>query len=123
MTNSRRRLVGEVVRAKMQKTVTVQVDQTKQHPLYGKIIRTQKEYLVHDEEGCRLGDRVKIVESRPISRRKRWVVEEVLRRADLETVQVKLEEEQGSEAEAEERVQNMLDAADEAEDQDAEAEQ
>jgi len=123
MTNTRRRLIGEVVRTKMQKTITVRVDQTKQHPLYGKVIRTHKEYLVHDEEECRLGDKVKIVESQPISRRKRWAVEEVMRRADLETVQVKLEEEGGSEAQAEEQVLDMLEAAKDADEQAAEAEQ
>lgn len=122
MTNTRRRLTGEVIRARMQKTVTVRVKQTSRHPLYGKVIRTHKDYLVHDEEGCRLGDKVKIVESRPISRRKRWVVEEVMRRADLETVQVKLEEEREPEVDAEEVEMELVEAA-EADDEAVEADQ
>jgi len=123
MTNTRRRLTGEVIRARMQKTVTVRVKQTSRHPLYGKVIRTHKDYLVHDEEGCRLGDKVKIVESRPISRRKRWVVEEVLRRADLETLQVKLEEEREPEVNAEEVVMEMVEAAEADDDEAVEADQ
>ncbi|MBN1267527.1 MAG: 30S ribosomal protein S17 [Anaerolineales bacterium] len=121
MTNTRRRLIGEVVRTKMQKTITVRVNQTSRHPLYGKVIRTHKDYLVHDEKDCRIGDKVKIVESRPISRRKRWAVEEVLRRADLETVQVKLEEE--SEVDAADQVLDLIKAVEADADQAAEADQ
>jgi small subunit ribosomal protein S17 len=65
----------------MMKTVKVRVDRSYRHPLYGKVIRSHKNYLVHDEIGCQPGDIVCIVESRPISKRKRWVVQEVLRRA------------------------------------------
>ncbi len=81
MTNKRRRLMGVVVRAKMQKTVTVQVDRSFRHRVYQKVIRRTKRYLAHDEIGCQPGDQVIIVESRPLSRTKRWVVQEVLRRA------------------------------------------
>ena len=80
MRNRRRRLTGEVMRAAMQKTVTVRVDRTFRHPLYQKVLRRSTRYLVHDELGCLPGDQVKIVETRPISRRKRWMVEEILRR-------------------------------------------
>jgi len=80
MSNLRRRLTGEVVRAAMQKTITVRVDRTFRHPLYQKVLRRSTRYLVHDELGCQPGDQVKIVETRPISRRKRWMVEEILRR-------------------------------------------
>ena len=83
MTNNRRRLTGRVVRSKMQKTVTVRVDRTFRHPLYQKVLRGSKRYLVHDEFGAQPGDQVRIVESRPLSRRKRWVVEEVLKKAEL----------------------------------------
>ena len=83
MSNNRRRLTGRVVRSKMQNTVTVKVDRTFRHPLYQKVLRGSKKYLVHDEFGTRPGDRVRIVESRPISKRKRWVVEEVLKRVEL----------------------------------------
>lgn len=83
MSNKRRRLTGRVVRFKMQKTVTVRVDRTYRHPLYQKVLRGSKKYLVHDEFDTRPGDRVRIVESRPISKRKRWIVEEVLKRAEV----------------------------------------
>lgn len=85
MTNTRRRLVGVVTRTNSEKTVTVRIDRSSQHPLYGKVIRTNKNYLVHDELGCHLGDQVRMIESRPISKRKRWVVEEILhRQSELE---------------------------------------
>lgn len=83
MSNKRRRLTGRVVRSKMQKTVTVRVDRTFRHPLYHKVLRGSKKYLVDDEFDTQPGDHVRIVESRPISKRKRWVVEEVLKRAEL----------------------------------------
>lgn len=81
MTTKRRRLVGFVTDAKMMKTVSVRVDRSSRHPLYGKVVRSSKHYLAHDELGCHPGDRVKIVESHPISRKKRWAVEVVLDRA------------------------------------------
>lgn len=80
MTENRRRIEGVVTRAKAQKTVMVTVEKTDRHPLYGKVIRSRKKYMVHDELGCQLGDQVRMVESRPISKNKRWVVEEILRR-------------------------------------------
>ncbi|MCK5317292.1 MAG: 30S ribosomal protein S17 [Anaerolineales bacterium] len=80
MTNTRRRLVGVVTRTNSEKTVTVRIDRSSRHPLYGKVIRTNKNYLAHDELGCHIGDQVKMIESRPISKRKRWVVEEILQR-------------------------------------------
>lgn len=83
MSNKRRRLTGRVVQSKMQKTVTVRVDRTFRHPLYQKVLRGSKKYLVHDEFGTQPGDRVRIVESRPLSKRKRWVVEEILKKAEL----------------------------------------
>ena len=79
---NRHRLTGEVVKAKMEKTVTVRVDRTFLHPLYHKVMRGSKRFMVHDEFGTQPGDRVRIVESRPISKRKRWVIEEVLRKAE-----------------------------------------
>ena len=81
MSNTRRRLDGVVIKTKLQKTVTVRVDRSYRHRLYGKVIRTNKNYLVHDELDCHVGDKVRIVESRPISKRKRWVVQEIVRRA------------------------------------------
>ncbi len=78
----RKRLVGQVVSDKMDKTVVVSVRQTRQHPLYGKVIRVSKRYKAHDENNtCRVGDEVRIVECRPISRDKHWSVEEIVKRA------------------------------------------
>ncbi len=78
----RRRMVGQVVSDKMDKTVVVDVRTTRQHPLYGKTIRVSKRFKAHDEGNvCRVGDRVRIVESRPISKDKHWMVEEIIQRA------------------------------------------
>jgi len=71
--------VGKVIGAKMTKTVTVQVERQVRHPLYKKIVRTRRTFLAHDEYGkCKVGDLVKIIETRPISRHKRWRVVEIL---------------------------------------------
>jgi small subunit ribosomal protein S17 len=78
--NNRRRLVGVVTSNKMQKTVVVEVSRTFRHPLYLKVIHSSKRMMAHDELGCQIGDHVRIVESRPLSHSKRWVVEEILRR-------------------------------------------
>jgi small subunit ribosomal protein S17 len=80
MTNKRKRIDGVVTRAKSEKTVTVTVESSSRHPLYGKVIRSRKNYMVHDELGCQLGDQVRMIESRPISKLKHWVVEEILHR-------------------------------------------
>lgn len=81
-SNDRKRLVGTVVSDKMDKTVMVAVDRTMRHPLYEKVIRTTKKYMAHDEENqCSIGDTVRIVESRPMSRRKRWAVQEIIKQA------------------------------------------
>jgi small subunit ribosomal protein S17 len=79
-------MTGIVTRAKLQKTVTVRIDQSFRHPLYQKVVRKSRDYLVHDEQGCRPGDEVRIVESRPISKRKRWAVESIVKRASEATV-------------------------------------
>lgn len=92
MSKKRRRLTGEVIKAKLEKTVTVRVDRSYRHPLYGKVIRTSKKYLVHDEKGCQIGDLVRIVESRPISKKKRWVVESILQRSSEAEITASVEE-------------------------------
>ncbi len=92
MSTNRKRLTGVVVSAKMQKTVKVRVDRSYRHPLYGKVVRTHKNYLVHDELDSQPGDIVKMVESRPISKHKRWVIEEILRRATEAEVAAEQEE-------------------------------
>ena len=78
--SNRRRLVGVVTSNKMQKTVVVGVARTFRHPLYLKVVHSSKRMMAHDELGCQIGDHVRIVESRPLSSRKRWVVEEIIRR-------------------------------------------
>lgn len=80
---------GVVVSDKMDKTVVVAVETHKRHRLYRKIIRRVTRYKAHDEENaCHTGDRVRIVESRPLSRDKRWQVAEVLARSELPEVPV-----------------------------------
>ena len=76
--NNRRRLTGVVVGTKMQKTITVEVSRTYRHSLYKKVVSSKKRYMVHDEMSCQLGDQVVIVESKPISKNKRWVVVQIL---------------------------------------------
>jgi small subunit ribosomal protein S17 len=76
-------LTGRVVSDKMDKTVVVQVERVGRHPRYGKVMLWRKKYKAHDEEStCQVGDLVRIVESRPLSREKRWRVEEILRRRE-----------------------------------------
>lgn len=71
--------VGTVVSDKMQKTVVVAVENRSAHPKYGKIVVKTKRYKAHDEENkCKEGDRVRILETRPLSKTKRWVVAEIL---------------------------------------------
>ena len=78
----RKTLDGVVVSDKMQKTVVVEVISSRRHPIYSKVIRRTTKYMAHDEEEtCQVGDMVRIEESRPMSRRKRWKVIEVSRRA------------------------------------------
>jgi small subunit ribosomal protein S17 len=76
--------MGRVVSDKMQKTVVVEVEHTRRHTRYEKVVRVRKKFYAHDEENaCQVGDLVRIIESRPLSRTKRWVVEEILERADV----------------------------------------
>ncbi len=83
-TSSRKQTkTGRVVSNKMDKTAVVAVDYLKPHPLYRKIIRKTKKFHAHDEENtCRVGDTVRIEESRPLSRTKRWRVVEILQRVE-----------------------------------------
>lgn len=83
MKERRKRLTGHVVSNKMDKTVVVQVERLARHPRYGKVLCMRKKYKAHDEgNDCNVGDMVRIVESRPLSREKRWRVEEIVRRAE-----------------------------------------
>lgn len=80
MAKERRKvLIGRVTSDKMDKTVVVQVERLKRHPRYGKVIRLHKKYKAHDENNsASIGDMVKIIESRPLSKEKRWALVEVL---------------------------------------------
>lgn len=78
--NKRRRLTGVVTSNKMTKTVVVEIGRTFRHPLYRKVVHLSKRVKAHDELGCQIGDQVQIVESRPMSREKRWAVESILKR-------------------------------------------
>jgi small subunit ribosomal protein S17 len=78
---------GIVVSNKMDKTVVVRIDRSKRHRLYGKTLRVTQRYKAHDENNeCRLGDVVKIAETRPLSREKRWRVVEVVQKGDVAEV-------------------------------------
>lgn len=94
----RRRMVGRVTSNKMDKTAVVAVETIKQHPLYRKTIRITNKYKAHDAQNqAQIGDMVRIEESRPLSREKRWVIVEWLRRGEgaiEEVAEVKLPEEQ-----------------------------
>ena len=76
--NTRRRLKGVVKKNSTDKTVVVEITRTFRHPFYQKVLRTTSKMMVHDEIGCKVGDVVQIVESRPISKTKRWAVEKRL---------------------------------------------
>jgi len=73
-------MTGVVTSNKMMKTVVVEITRTYQHPLYHKVVQSSRRVKAHDELNCQIGDRVQIVESRPLSRDKRWVVEAILKR-------------------------------------------
>ncbi len=78
--NNRRRITGVVTSNKMTKTVVVEITRVFRHPLYRKVVHSSKHVKAHDEIGCQIGDQVQIVESRPISRDKHWVVENIVKR-------------------------------------------
>lgn len=78
--NNRRRITGVVTSNKMQKTVVVEITRNFRHPLYQKVIHNSNRVKAHDELGCQIGDEVQIVETRPLSAEKRWVVEAIVKR-------------------------------------------
>ena len=87
MASQEKLQTGTVVANKMDKTVVVRIDRHKRHRLYGKTIRVTRRYKAHDEKNeCRLGDIVKIAETRPLSREKRWRVVEVVVKGDVAEV-------------------------------------
>ena len=82
MREQRKHLTGLVTSNKMDKTIVVEVTTTKRHPLYGKTIRMTNKFKAHDAANeCQIGDLVEIIESKPLSRHKRWALVSVLERA------------------------------------------
>ena len=75
--------IGVVSSDKMTKTVVVNVDRLVKHPIYRKYVRKRKKFMAHDEQGAKIGDKVRIVETRPMSARKRWRVVEIIQKAEL----------------------------------------
>jgi len=82
---SRKSLAGTVVSDKMEKTALILVERLTKHQIYGKYIRRRSKYMAHDPQNkCQIGDEVRIVESRPMSKRKRWQVMEILTKGNVE---------------------------------------
>src|ERR1700757_897364 len=82
--SGRKELIGKVVSNKMKKTIVVEVTRKKSHPLYGRVISIRKKFYAHDEKNeAHIGDVVKIEESRPLSRLKRWKLKEIVRKTAL----------------------------------------
>ena len=80
--------VGNVVSTKMQKTIVVEVEMRKAHPKYKRIVKSNKKFYAHDEQNsARVGDVVRIRESRPLSKLKRWSLEEIVRRSSLAQIE------------------------------------
>ncbi len=87
-TSRRNEKVGEVVSTKMQKTIVVEVEMRKAHPKYLRTMRTTKKFYAHDEhKTAHVGDVVRIRETRPLSKLKRWQLEEIVRRSNLAQVE------------------------------------
>jgi small subunit ribosomal protein S17 len=82
VTGNKNEKVGQVVSTKMEKTIVVEVSRRVPHPLYKRIVNKRKKFYAHDEEStAKLGDVVRIIECRPLSKLKRWRLDEVVRRA------------------------------------------
>jgi len=80
--NKRKEIQGKVVSDKRDKTITILVEKKIKHPLYGKVMKTSKKFQAHDENNeCHVGDIVRVMETRPLSKTKRWRLVEILERA------------------------------------------
>lgn len=80
--NLRKERIGQVVSNKMERSIVVSVQRRVKHPIYGKFIRKTTKFMVHDDKNeCGIGDTVKIMETRPLSKRKRWRLVEIIERA------------------------------------------
>ncbi len=84
---SRNEKVGLVVSTKMQKTIVVEIEMRKAHPKYKRVMKSNKKFYAHDEQNsARVGDMVRIREGRPLSKLKRWTLEEIVRRSSLSQI-------------------------------------
>jgi small subunit ribosomal protein S17 len=81
-TSKRAERIGIVSSDKMTKTVTVRVERQVKHPIYRKYIKRRKKFMAHDEMGATIGDKVRIIETRPLSAKKRWRVVEIIQKAE-----------------------------------------
>ncbi|MCS6794337.1 MAG: 30S ribosomal protein S17 [Raineya sp.] len=80
--NARKEKVGKVVSNKMQKSIVVAVERRVKHPIYGKFMKKTSKFMAHDEKNeCNIGDVVRIMETRPLSKRKRWRLVEIIEKA------------------------------------------
>jgi small subunit ribosomal protein S17 len=80
--NLRKERIGVVVSNKMQKSIVVEIERREKHPIYGKFIKKTNRFMAHDEkEECNIGDTVRIMETRPLSKRKHWRLVEIIERA------------------------------------------
>ena len=80
--NLRKERIGVVVSNKMQKSIVVEIERREKHPIYGKFIKKTSRFMAHDEkQECNIGDTVRIMETRPLSSRKRWRLVEIIERA------------------------------------------
>ncbi len=80
--NKRKELIGLVVSDKRQKTITILVERKEKHPLYGKVMKKSKKFQAHDENNeCKIGDTVKVAETRPLSKTKRWRLVQIIEKA------------------------------------------
>jgi small subunit ribosomal protein S17 len=80
--NARKERIGNVTSNKMTKTITVVVERKVKHPIYGKFMKSTKKFMAHDENNdCNIGDLVRIMETRPLSKNKRWRLVEIIERA------------------------------------------
>ena len=96
MEKKRKIRTGKVVSDKMDKTVVVLVESRRQHTLYKKVVKVRSKFKVHDENNtCTIGDTVKIVETRPLSKDKRWKVQEILRKKEVAEIKPSELEETG----------------------------
>ena len=85
--NSRKVKIGKVISNKMDKTIVVAIEENKKHPLYGKIVKRTYKLKAHDEENvCSIGDKVKVMETRPLSKDKRWRLVEIVEKVKYYSV-------------------------------------